>query len=78
MDALTLERSEIQWDKVKNIHRVVTARQKTGTHVSVPIPANNRTEIRERVKNFLSPEQLTKWDAEVGKAKEFLGQKVAA
>jgi hypothetical protein len=38
----------------------------------------NRTEIRERVKNFLSPEQLTKWDAEVGKAKEFLGQKVAA
>lgn len=38
----------------------------------------NRTEIRERVKNFLSPEQLTKWDAEIGKAKEFLGQKVAA
>ena len=40
--------------------------------------STNRTEIRERVKNFLSPEQLTKWDAEVGKAKEFLGQKVAA
>ena len=31
-----------------------------------------------RLKNFLSPERLTKWDAEVGKAKEFLGQKVAA
>jgi site-specific recombinase XerD len=36
-DALTLERGEIQHDK-KGIYRVVTARQKTGTHVSVPIP----------------------------------------
>jgi hypothetical protein len=36
----------------------------------------NRTEIRQRVVNFLSPEQLTKWDAEVAKAKEFLGQKM--
>jgi hypothetical protein len=38
----------------------------------------NRTEIRERLKSFLNPEQLTKWDAEVAKAKEFLGQKIAA
>jgi anti-sigma regulatory factor (Ser/Thr protein kinase) len=36
----------------------------------------HRTEIRQRVVNFLSPDQLTKWDAEVAKAKEFLGQKV--
>ena len=35
----------------------------------------NRDEIRQRVVNFLTPEQLTKWDSEVAKAKEFLGQK---
>lgn len=40
--------------------------------------ADNRAAIRERMVNFLSPEQLTKWDAEVAKAKEFLGQKLAA
>ena len=38
----------------------------------------HRTEIRQRVVNFLSPEQLSKWDSEVAKAKEFLGQKVDA
>jgi integrase/recombinase XerD len=37
-DALTLERSEIQRDEVAGIYRVTTARQKTGTHVSVPLP----------------------------------------
>ena len=38
----------------------------------------HRTEIRQRVVNFLSPEQLSKWDSEVAKAKEFMGQKVEA
>jgi periplasmic protein CpxP/Spy len=38
----------------------------------------HRTEIRQRVVNFLSPDQLTKWDAEVAKAKEFLGHKLEA
>ena len=38
----------------------------------------HRAEIRQRVMNFLSPDQLTKWDAEVAKAKEFLGQKMEA
>jgi integrase/recombinase XerD len=37
-DALTLKRSGIIEDKSKRLHRIVTARQKTGTHVSVPIP----------------------------------------
>lgn len=37
-DALTLEREEIQHDAVGGLYRVTTARQKTGTHVSVPIP----------------------------------------
>ena len=40
--------------------------------------AANRSTLRERLVNFLTPEQLTKWDAEVAKAKEFLGQKMAA
>ena len=38
----------------------------------------NRTALRERLVNFLNPEQLTKWDAGVANAKEFLGQKMAA
>jgi site-specific recombinase XerD len=37
-DALTLKQSGIIEDKSKGLHRIVTARQKTGTHVSVPIP----------------------------------------
>ena len=38
----------------------------------------NRDAIRQRVVSFLSPEQLKKWDDEKPKAKDFLGQKVAA
>jgi periplasmic protein CpxP/Spy len=38
----------------------------------------NRDAIRQRVVAFLSPEQLNKWDAEKEKAKEFLGQRIAA
>jgi periplasmic protein CpxP/Spy len=38
----------------------------------------NRDAIRQRVVAFLSPEQLEKWDAEKAKAKDFLGQKIAA
>ena len=40
--------------------------------------AENRNEIRERLTKFLTAEQLTKWDTEVAKAKEFLGQARAA
>jgi periplasmic protein CpxP/Spy len=40
--------------------------------------ADNRATIRQRLVSFLTPEQLTKWDAEATKAKEFLGQKLAA
>jgi predicted HTH transcriptional regulator len=38
----------------------------------------NRDAIRQRVEGFLSPEQLKKWDDEKAKAKDFLGQKIAA
>ena len=40
--------------------------------------AENRTAIRGQLEKFLTPDQLTKWDAEMAKAKEFLGQKMAA
>jgi integrase/recombinase XerD len=44
-DALTLARDELQHDKAKGLYRIVTARQKTGTHVSVPIPAAAAKEL---------------------------------
>ena len=36
----------------------------------------SRGALRERVVKFLTPEQLTKWDAEVTKAKTFLGNPI--
>jgi dsDNA-binding SOS-regulon protein len=36
----------------------------------------HRAEIHNRVAAFLSPDQLSKWDSEVAKAKEFLGQRL--
>jgi hypothetical protein len=36
----------------------------------------NRSELRERVVKFLTPEQLMKWDAEVTKARSFLGNAI--
>lgn len=44
-DAVTLERAEIRHDEAKGIYRIVTARQKTGTHVSVPIPTDVAEEL---------------------------------
>jgi site-specific recombinase XerD len=44
-DALTLERKEIQQDRAKGVYRIATARQKTGTHVSVPIPPEVAAEL---------------------------------
>jgi periplasmic protein CpxP/Spy len=40
--------------------------------------AAHRDQIRQRVVNFLRPDQLKKWDSEAAKAKDFLGQKIAA
>ena len=44
-DAVTIERAEIQRDAARAIYRVVTSRQKTGTHVSVPIPSDVAREL---------------------------------
>ena len=36
-----------------------------------------RGSLREHAVKFLTPEQLQKWDAEVSKAREFLGHNIA-
>ena len=40
--------------------------------------ASVRGTLREQVVRFLTPQQLEKWDAEVSKAKQFLGHSIAA
>jgi periplasmic protein CpxP/Spy len=67
---------------------LVEAREKLGEYLKknpgttradiVAHVREHRDEIGQRIKNFLSPEQLTKWNAEMAKAKEFLGQKLEA
>ena len=44
-DSATLRRDELIRDKAKGFYRIVTARQKTGTHVSVPIPPDVAQEL---------------------------------
>lgn len=39
--------------------------------------SGHRDQIRQRVVNFLNPDQLKKWDSEIAKAKEFLGHHMA-
>jgi integrase/recombinase XerD len=46
-DALTLKREELIFDKPKKLYRVTTSRQKTGVHVSVPVPADVANELLE-------------------------------
>jgi|SRR5215472_4270065 hypothetical protein len=36
-----------------------------------------RMSMRDQVVKFLTPEQLAKWDAEVARAKEFLGHSIS-
>jgi ribosomal protein L9 len=40
--------------------------------------AGQRDQIRQRVVSFLTPEQMNTWDAEIAKAKEFLGQNLSS
>ena len=44
-DAVKLRRADIVHDKAKGLYRIVTSRQKTGTHVSVPIPVDVAKEL---------------------------------
>ena len=38
----------------------------------------NRAAGREKLEKFLTPEQLTKWDTEIAKAKDFLSTRAAS
>jgi hypothetical protein len=40
--------------------------------------SENRAAIRERLTNFLSPEQLKTWDTEVAKARDAIGRRAAS
>lgn len=44
-DAVKIRKADIIHEKAKGLYRVVTKRQKTGTHVSVPIPTEVAKEI---------------------------------
>jgi protein CpxP len=67
-------------------HSLMDAREKIGEYIKRNPGTNraniiskvkeHRAELRQRAVTFLSPDQLTKWDAEVAKAKEFLGQRL--
>ncbi|WP_348261797.1 tyrosine-type recombinase/integrase [Telmatobacter sp. DSM 110680] len=46
-DAVKIRKADIIQEKRGGIYRVVTARQKTGTHVSVPIPPDVAKEVLE-------------------------------
>jgi integrase/recombinase XerD len=64
-DTVTLERTELHHDKHKNLYRVVTARQKTGTHVSVPIPPDVAEEVLSVMKLNESPRYIF-WNSGTG------------
>jgi hypothetical protein len=82
--AADLNLSEAQKSQLKtaleNAHeRIEEIHQKNPSISRADVVAKlkeNRTALRERVVKFLNPEQLTKWDAEVTKARTFLGNKI--
>jgi periplasmic protein CpxP/Spy len=74
-------------DQKEKLHAALAeAREKVGEYVKNNPNATkadiiakvkaHRDEIRQRVVKFLSPEQLSKWDSEIARGKEFLGQKL--
>jgi hypothetical protein len=74
--------------KEKLQHSLMEARERIGDYFKahpgtsradiIAKVKEHRAEVRQRVVNFLSPDQLTKWDAEAAKAREFLGHKIEA
>jgi integrase/recombinase XerD len=65
-DAVTLEKEEIKWDINAKLHRVVTNRQKTGTHVSVLIPPDVAAEVIAAMKLNKNPKYAF-WNTGTGK-----------
>jgi integrase/recombinase XerD len=64
-DAVTLERKELHKDS-KGLHRIVTSRQKTGTHVSVVIPPDVAEEVNAAMK-LNENEEYIFWNTGTGK-----------
>ena len=62
-----LEKAEDRIEEIRREHPDVTRED------VIKKLANARDQIREHVVKFLTPEQLTKWDAEISKARTFLG-----
>jgi protein CpxP len=63
----SLEQAREKLDEVRKYNPDLTTADAIAKLKSV------RGAARERVVKFLTPEQLTKWDAEIAKAKTFLG-----
>lgn len=82
--AADIDLSEDQKEKVRAA--LVDGREKVGEYLKANPNTTNaeivtkvkayRGEIHDRIAAFLNPEQLGKWDKEVAKAKEFLGQRL--
>jgi integrase/recombinase XerD len=70
-DAVTLERTKLRHDTRKGLYRVVTARQKTGTNVSVVIQPDIAKEIIEAMKLNANPKYAF-WNSGNGKVKTVL------
>jgi len=67
-DAVTLERIEVVWNSRAKLHSVVTSRQKTGTHVSVPLPPDVAAEIIAVMEKNGHPQYIF-WNRREGKPK---------
>ena len=63
-------------EKREKVGEYLKAHPETTKADIVKYVKEHRTEIHERIAAFLNPEQLSKWDSEVAKAKEFLGQRL--
>jgi hypothetical protein len=62
-----LENAREKLDEIRQAHPDLTRADVIEKLKSV------RGQARERLVNFLTPEQLAKWDAEIAKARTFLG-----
>ena len=67
-----LERAESRIEEIRKTNPDVTRAD------VIQKLAQARDQIREHVVKFFTPEQLTKWDAEISRAKTFLGHQVRA
>jgi periplasmic protein CpxP/Spy len=61
---------------LENAHeRIEEARERNPSRLEVISKVREaRSSLRERVETFLTPDQLTRWDKEVTKARTFLGE----